>query len=155
MKKIIAALSFLVSTTSLAAEEVPTFINKQMTCLKQNVYFEARNQSIKGQKAVIYVTMNRVLSDRYPDNICDVVFQRKQFSWTHDGQPDYPSDNVVEQKAWNDISGIVMIALLEMLIGKPDPTHGATHYHNTSVNPNWASKDHLLTQIGSHLFYRL
>ena len=61
-------------------------------CLALNVYFEARSEPINAQFAVAEVTMNRVNSDAYPDTVCEVVWQRKQFSWTHDGKSDNPKD---------------------------------------------------------------
>jgi spore germination cell wall hydrolase CwlJ-like protein len=62
------------------------------TCLALNVYFEARNQDTDGQILVAEVTMNRVADDRFPDEICAVVWQNKAFSWTHDGKPDVPKN---------------------------------------------------------------
>jgi len=52
------------------------------TCLALNVYFEARNQDTDGQILVAEVTMNRVADDRFPDEVCAVVWQNKAFSWT-------------------------------------------------------------------------
>lgn len=63
-----------------------------------NIYWEASNQSVDGQLAVAFVTMNRVLSTHYPNTFAEVVWQHKlgkrtrreiaQFSWTKDGKPD-------------------------------------------------------------------
>ena len=59
-------------------------------CLAIAMYYEARNQPIDGQLAVAQVIMNRVESPRYPDTVCEVVWQPKQFSFTHDGLPERP-----------------------------------------------------------------
>ena len=57
---------------------------KQVTCLAENIYFEAAHEPLDGKKAVAFVTFNRVQSG-YADNICDVVQQKTgqtcQFSW--------------------------------------------------------------------------
>ena len=57
---------------------------KQVTCLAENIYFEAGHEPLEGKKAVAFVTLNRVQSG-YADNICDVVKQKTgktcQFSW--------------------------------------------------------------------------
>ena len=50
-------------------------------CLALAVYHEARGEPLIGQKAVAEVVMNRVASDRFPDTICGVVMQPKQFSF--------------------------------------------------------------------------
>ena len=54
-------------------------LDKELHCLSLNVYHEARGEPIQGQLAVAYVTMNRLVSGRYPDSICNVVWQDRQF----------------------------------------------------------------------------
>ena len=74
---------------------------KEANCLAENIYFEARNQGTGGWIATTNVTLNRVQSDRFPNTICDVVFQgptyegtnipvrhKCQFSWWCDGLPE-------------------------------------------------------------------
>ncbi len=46
-----------------------------LSCLAEAVYFEARSESFVAQLAVANVILQRVQSERYPDNICDVVRQ--------------------------------------------------------------------------------
>ena len=48
--------------------------------LYQIAYAEAGNQSMNGQRAVIEVILNRVLSDRYPDTVYGVLSQSGQFA---------------------------------------------------------------------------
>lgn len=48
--------------------------------LARLVYLEARGQSYLGQKAVVEVVLNRVLSDEFPNTIDDVIYQKNQFS---------------------------------------------------------------------------
>ena len=38
-------------------------------CLAQNIYYESRTDNIAGQAAVADVVLNRVLDERWPDNI--------------------------------------------------------------------------------------
>ena len=52
----------------------------EVKCLAQNVYFEARDQPTKGQIAVALVTLNRVNSRRFPNNICKVIHQASRYS---------------------------------------------------------------------------
>ena len=47
-----------------------------LMCLALNIYFEARNESIAGQIAVAEVTLNRVASKNYPNNVCGVIYQK-------------------------------------------------------------------------------
>lgn len=45
------------------------------------LHYEARGESYEGKVAVASVVMNRVESSRFPNTVCGVVKQRKQFSW--------------------------------------------------------------------------
>ena len=58
-------------------------------CLAQNIYFEAGNQPLAGKIAVANVTLNRVEHDKFPNNVCDVVYQTKEWrtSWTGNQVP--------------------------------------------------------------------
>ena len=57
---------------------LPPIDEKQVFCLAENVYFEARDQSQLGQYAVTHVVLNRVRSDKFPDDICSVIKQGKK-----------------------------------------------------------------------------
>lgn len=113
-----------------------------------NVYFEARSEDMLGQLAVAEVTLNRVESERYPDNICDVVWQRKQFSWTHDGKSDVPRDKV----AWERALYVARTAIeTEDMAVVGD---GVTHYHAEYVTPYWTTSYTRVAKVGSHIFYK-
>ena len=120
-------------------------------CLALNVFFEARYESTEGQLAVAQVTLNRVKDKRYPNTICKVVWDKKQFSWTHDGVHDDPNRmSYLDRKAWEDIqklSSDVLEGTLE-LSGLT-----ATHYHASSVRPFWVDHYEYDGKVGNHLFY--
>ncbi|MEG3620118.1 cell wall hydrolase [Magnetovibrio sp. PR-2] len=122
-------------------------------CLALNVYWEARSESELGQKAVAAVTLNRVKSEAFPNDICSVVRQggerrhRCQFSWWCDGKKDTPTDRT----AWDEAVRIAQAALDERL---EDPTHGALFYHATYVNPSWAGRMTKTRKIGQHIFFK-
>lgn len=119
-----------------------------LICLAMNVYHEARSEPTLGQVAVAEVTMNRVESDRYPDNVCDVVWQRRQFSWTHDGKSDTPRD----ADAWAEAQRIAM-----MVAGSRDVSFvdaEMTHYHADYVSPYWAESYEQVAVVGAHIFYK-
>lgn len=116
-------------------------------CLATNVYFEARSEDIEGQRAIAEVTLNRVSSDKYPNNICDVVWQRKQFSWTHDGKSDYPRDF----EAWLKAIEVAYEVMNRKTKSKLGPK--VHHYHSKKVNPSWAKTMKPIAKIGNHIFY--
>lgn len=53
---------------------------KQKQCLVRAMYFESNRSSTDGMLAVGTVVMNRVSSPAFPDTICGVVGQNKQFA---------------------------------------------------------------------------
>lgn len=56
--------------------------DKEYDCLARNIYWEAMHEPLVGQIAVAQVTYNRVLSRKWGNDFCSVVFAHKQFSWT-------------------------------------------------------------------------
>lgn len=131
-----------------------TISDEDRYCLQQNVYFEARNQSDLGREAVAWVTLNRVEDSRYPTNVCDVVWQRRQFSWTHDGRSDEPNlDNVLERKAWEESGEIVNQVLEAWASGIDSPVGGAVMFHASYTNPRWRNSYDRVAQIDDHIFY--
>ena len=136
-----------------AKEYVNALSEDEKHCLQQNIFFEARDQSTLGQAAVAWVTLNRVESSKYPNSICEVVWQNKQFSWTHDGKKDYPSDNVLEQQAWEKAGHVKEAVLIDWAMGKKSPIGSATHYHADYVDPYWTDAYDRVAKIDSHIFY--
>ena len=79
-------------------------------CMTANIYHEARGESLKGQYAVAHVVMNRVHHEQFPNSVCEVVFQPKQFSWTHTINDPRPTEyhawsqarkSLVGKRRWN------------------------------------------------------
>jgi len=118
------------------------------TCLALNVYFEARGEDYDGQKMIAEVTMERVNTEGYPKEVCEVVWEKGQFSWTEDGKSDRPKDTV----AWLE----AQIIANETLLYGCDFCTGATHYATRDAHPWWAKdKDmQVVGMYGDHIFYR-
>ena len=157
-------------TLTASAATVPThkqFIIDESYCLAQNVYFEARNQPLAGQMAVISVTVNRMNDKRFPNTICGVVFEgphrpswkdntvmipirhRCQFSWYCDGKSDRIYDLETFDRIWQLTTGVV-----DGSYTIADITEGATHYHADYVEPAWAKTKTKTIEIEDHIFYR-
>ena len=162
--------TFLSMTPSASADTVPThkqFIIDESFCLAQNVYFEARNQPLAGQMAVISVTVNRMNDKRFPNTICGVVYEgphrpswkdqtvmipvknRCQFSWYCDGK----SDRVHDMETFNRIFELTT-GVVDGSYTIADITEGATHYHADYVEPSWAKTKTKTIEIEDHIFYR-
>ena len=139
-------------------------LNMDVHCLAQNIYFEAGNQSLAGKIAVANVTMNRVEHDKFPNDICAVVYQTKswrtswtgkqvpqlgmcQFSWFCDGKSDKPKDS----KTWAE-SLVIANDVIENKYF--DITEGAMWYHADYIFPYWAQHLNQTIHLDAHIFYR-
>lgn len=129
-------------------------------CLAKNMYFESRGETIQGNLAVAFVTVNRKNDWRYPDTVCGVVKQaeykdglpvlnRCAFSWWCDGEP----EKITNWRRYNELLRIAEFFIRDWKHIK-DPTGGSTHYHNLKVDPYWRSTLEYTTQIDNHKFYR-
>jgi spore germination cell wall hydrolase CwlJ-like protein len=116
-------------------------------CLAMNVYWEARDQDLTGQIAVAQVTVNRAESRRYPDHVCDVVYDKHQFSWYWDGKSDTPRNAAAWALAQNVARAVANGYRLPELVE-------ATHYHAVYVQPYWRTHFKVAAVIGDHIFYR-
>ena len=121
-------------------------------CLAAAIFFEARGETIQGQIAVADVVLNRVASSRFPDTICEVVNQPKQFSFTHDGL----SDNIYKYER-DLLSATIAVNIAKSVIIHPVNRLGitSTHYHADYVSPDWSTSPAMVYDltIGKHIFY--
>ena len=161
MKHFITAVMLLFVTSPVSAQNFELEkLFPEVNCMALNVYYEARGSNLADKVAVADVVLNRVKDTRYPNTICEVVKQGKQypsgkmvrnacqFSWYCDGKSDTPRD----QDRWAEAQSIAWNMVEE---GKfRGITEGATHYHATYVNPRWAKTLQLVGRIGAHIFYR-
>jgi hypothetical protein len=63
-------------------ELINSFTQEEKELLYQITFAEAGNQTLEGQRAVIEVILNRILSNQYPNTLVEVLSQKGQFtSW--------------------------------------------------------------------------
>ena len=151
------------SPETLLIEEL-SYTEEDFLCMALNLYHEARNELDAGLYAVADVTQNRVNDPRWPNTICDVVYEAKtytgsdgeqyprrnrcQFSWYCDGRSDDPRPG----RAWEKSKYIARMFLTHDEFR--GITEGATHYHATYVSPNWRHEFTVIGRIDTHIFYR-
>jgi spore germination cell wall hydrolase CwlJ-like protein len=139
-----------------AATPLPAsvFSEKEQQCLAQGIYFEARGEPVKGQAAVAQVILNRVRNPTYPNTICGVVYQNKD--WQNRCQFSFACDRIADrvrsQQHWK-IAGEVAMATTSGKIWLKE-VGSSTHYHATYVRPPWAKTMKKVGKIGLHVFYR-
>lgn len=126
---------------------------KQLACLAKNIYFEAATEPFEGKVAVAQVTINRANSGRFPEDICDVVFQKTifvdrvvcQFSWYCERGPKVAHKN----DHYKESEEVAKKVLLENF--RLPSLEKAMYYHADYVSPNWNKPR--ITKIGRHIFY--
>ena len=127
--------------------------SRDLDCLTQAVYYEARGEGRAGMQAVAQVVLNRARHAAFPRTICGVVYQGAarrtgcQFSFTCNGA----MRGRVQQGAWDRARNIASAALSGHVFA---PVGNATHFHTTAVSPGWRGALVRVGQVGSHVFYR-
>jgi hypothetical protein len=135
--------------------ETKEVMAKDIDCLAKNIYYEAASESFEGKLAVAQVTINRTKSSRYPDTICDVVYQKDkvngrtvcQFSWTC-AKVSTPKSLYL----WEESLYIARKALTEPIAHAKIAAHNVMFYHAAYINPGW-KKNGVVMRIGNHIFY--
>jgi hypothetical protein len=125
---------------------------RELDCLTQAVYFEARGEPARGQVAVATVVLNRVRSPAFPKTVCGVVYQGVasrgcQFSFACDGS----MNRGREAGAWDRARLVATRALSGVVLAD---IGSATHFHTTGVSPGWGPQMLRVAQVGLHVFYR-
>ena len=128
--------------------------SRELECLTQAVYYEARGETPSGQAAVAQVVLNRVRHPAFPKSVCGVVFQGAgkrvgcQFSFACDGS----MRRGRETAAWRRAERVASRALAGKVVAG---IGSATHFHTVNVAPSWGPRLIRTAEVGMHVFYRL
>lgn len=158
MKKLIVSLLFVLYAGS-ANTGILNLALTDKNCMVANLFFEARGKGAIGMQTVADVTINRAKSPDFPDTICGVVFQRKQFSWTHQ-IPKAKIYAVMQGKiGWMKPADQAAFKLAEKIAVKTI-RKGAIilpktvmFYHTPAVRPKWARKMKKYGILAGHIMY--
>ena len=127
---------------------------RELKCLAQNIYYEAGYEPFEGKVAVAQVTLNRMESGKFPDDVCGVIFQKSviydkvicQFSWYCENAG---VRKPVNPAAYNESMAVAKKVLLEGF--RLDGLKNALYYHADYVSPRWGKEK--IATIGRHIFY--
>jgi len=129
---------------------------KEMKCLADAIYFEARGEPELGRIAVAQVVLNRLKNPAYPNSICGVVYQNKhrrnrcQFSFACDGM----RERITNKPAWAEAQALAKRVMDDDKTLYIKDVGASTHYHATYVRPRWARRMTKKDKIGRHIFYQ-
>lgn len=126
---------------------------REVKCLADNIYFEARSEKDVGKRAIALVTLNRLKDEDYPNTICKIVHQRNQykcqFAWTCTKKM-----KVNDHYSYTHCRKIAKHVLMNYGV-MYDVTKGATNFHRKDIRPTWANPRKKTIAIGKHVFYKL
>lgn len=148
MRIFVFFIAIILQSSLATATITKTHIRKQndIYCLTKNIYHESRGEPVRGQLSVAQVTINRTLAKSYPSTICEVVYQKNQFSWTR-------NEKTVSSQNMNEAYTLANQTIEQGYADKKLEKSFALYYHAISVHPVWASKMKKLEKIGNHTFY--
>ncbi len=143
------------SIEPVAANEITAKVReRQLACLARNIYYEAGSEPFEGKVAVAQVTLNRVESGLFPNDICQVVYQKNvfyekvvcQFSWYCDREA---TVRPIHKGNYDESMEAAKKVLLEGF--RLPGIKTALFYHADYVNPGWRKEK--VAKIGRHIFY--
>lgn len=113
---------------------IDSFTEDEIYLIYQITFAESGNQSIEGQRAVIEVILNRIMSEEFPNDLQKVLSQPGQFStWRVRNHVEHTEE---QEKAFN-------------LVYNKEPLLGIEYVIFNKYKFNWG-KDY--KQIGNHWF---
>jgi spore germination cell wall hydrolase CwlJ-like protein len=124
------------------------YTEEDEACLSKNIFYEAGVDSDLDKVGVGQVTLNRLKTKRWGDNICDVVHAQAQFSWTlfpklKHGQPKGELWEVSQKIAKQVLHGL-----------RVDTVGDSLFYHTDYIKvPDWADPENIVTKIDRHIYY--
>lgn len=121
--------------------------DRAIQCMTDAIYFEARNQSKKGKQAVGEVILNRVHSKKYGSTVCEVVYQKHQFTWT--SKKHRKIKDRLQYKEARQIAYQLLYQNYHPIVPN------ATHFAKKSHSKKWfkSSKMIFVASIEDHVFF--
>lgn len=153
MRELILALVLLLAASQCAKAE-----DRAVTCLADNIYYEAATEPYNGKAAVAIVTMNRAVQD-FDGDICAAVYFKARtpegklsaaFSWTLGRAWRAKHVDPTTYAQCIEIAHGASAGTLPPVVGP-----NVKFYHaDYIVPPAWARQRYRVAHIGRHVFYR-
>lgn len=142
-------LTLLLISTPVQADmrflKVP---QSEIKCFTDNLYYEARGESMIGIVLVGETVINRMEDERWPNTACKVINQKGQFSWA--GQYKYEVEDLI---TYDILERLSYIMLSQRLLEEPQEVN---HYLRCDWRSkvNWWKSMEFYGSVGHHCFYK-
>lgn len=123
--------------------------NHEFDCLSRNIYWETQHEPLIGQIGVANITYNRVLSGRWGNTFCDVIYSPKQFSWTN--YKKIRNATPKNQKQWERAKHSAMLFTRGVRVTNLDKSQ--FYYANYIKAPKWSKTMKREAKLGQHIFF--
>jgi spore germination cell wall hydrolase CwlJ-like protein len=125
---------------------------KQINCLAENAYHEARGEPRRGIIAVNNVVLNRTKqANKFGKTACEVIYKKANdncaFSWVCDDTLDNKKNPAVYQAVYKISENVY-------LENVSDVTGGATYFHAATITRKVWPHVKKTKRIGNHVFFR-
>lgn len=130
--------------------------NNEYRCLLRAVWHESRGESFEGKLWTAKTILNRTRSEKFPQSVCRVVYQSKQFSFTHQlpmSKQLVRPKTAIEKQTFNEVELASFISIWSDRLGI-DFTNNSKWYHTTKVKPMWRHRLKVTKVVGNHIFYK-
>lgn len=117
----------------------PVVEMSEVVCLSRAIWSESRGEKIEGQLAVAKTIITRVSHPHWPNNICEVVYERSQFENIKFANSSRQTDSLAKKILTNP----------QIL----DHIPPFTHFWSGKKVPHWAQNKKYV-KIGNHYFLK-
>lgn len=152
MKYILTLFLLIFSLNSFAGS------TSEVNCLAAAIYKEARSEPDKCKQAVAEVILNRKEHPEYPNTICKVVKQPKQFSWWDNSEANRKllkgsteGLNKLDMLAYQEAKQIALLAYTGLLEGYP-ALEDSLHFATLETSNKWIRKKKVKMLCKNHKF---
>lgn len=145
----------LPSTRVEAVKNESSYKTKDFNCLVESLFWEIRSGDEKAMQNVADVVYNRTQHDKFPDGVCAVVKQYRQFSyrnsWNKNKNWSYTYENLTELEQ-KKLDTIKQIADNTLRFGSKNQQ--ILWYHTVELKkPSWTKGLKVAKQDNWHVFY--
>ena len=134
----------IVSTLCIVLFSGTVVADREVDCLAKTIYHVGHSQDSDGKQLIGQLVLNRVKSDKFPNTICEVVYQNGQFQWTVGEWP------IIMPEQYDESVKIAN----ELLNTKATETIPVLYYHHyLKPKPTMFYYRNQLFRHGDYIFY--
>lgn len=147
-KNILSSIVLISTLSFIPNESTASIPKKQLNCLTEAVYHEARGEPIAGQKLVAKTILQRTKSKDFPNTVCGVISEKSQFSYRSKRGS---RSTIKEPATYKKIESLVKTEATNFTSSKSNPLY---FYNPRKANPSWAKRMKVVKRAGNHVFLR-